>query len=511
MHAPDPNYKIPTCKEWVPEPLRFWLYIAFVLSFQFSGAVYMALASQRAGAQGILREDVMMSGNAMLVGMTMVFPILFPLKFSFAGKNTLLFCSLGLVACNLITLYARSMAILVPVCFFAGGIRMLGTFECFSTIQLKITPTRDFAKFFPVIYMIILGMVQFSGMMAGRIANRFQWEAMHVLVIGSLLCVALGTRIFLRYVRLPAPFPMGKIDWLGGALWALLLLQIAFVLNYGEHFEWFDGHIICGVTVTSLVTLLVIVWRSHYIVQPYIEFHAFRHRNVLTSLGLFAALCLLLAAPEVLQRSYTSGVLHYGSLETFWLNGPVLAGIVFGAVLCYVGFAKFEVGYRGMTILGFLMVLGYLIGMYLVVSPATTREAMIAPLFLRGAGNVMIFVVLTTYAARTVPMHHFFQVLCIMGFVHTDLGDPLGGAVVERMLAICMRKSIQSLGTVIDGQDTFAAALPFEKVVSEFQRQVLLVSVKEGFGILILFSILVLCISAATRYRKAIRLKMPRW
>jgi len=354
-------------------------------------------------------------------------------------------------------------------------------------------------------------MVQFSGLMAGRIANRFQWEAMHVLVIGILLCVALGTRIFLRYIRLPAPFPMGKIDFLGGALWALLLLQIAFVLNYGEHFDWYDDHIICGVTVSALATLLAIIWRSHYIVQPYIEFHAFRHHNVLTILGLFAALCLLLAAPDVLQRSYTSGVLHYGYLETLWLNGPVLAGSIFGAILCAVGFAKFDVGYRGMTIIGFLMVLGYLIGMYLVVSPATTREAMIVPLFLRGAGNVMVFVVLTIYASRTVPMHHFFQVLCIMGFVHTDLGDPLGGAVVERVLAICMRKSIQSLGTVIDGQDPLAAAMPLENVVSEFQRQVLLVSVKEGFGIMILFGILVLCISAAMRYRKAIRFKMPRW
>jgi len=511
MHEPQGPYQIPTCREWVPEPLRAWLYLAFVLCIQFSGAVTMALTSQRAAAQGMLREDVLMAGFSMLVGMTMIFPDLFPLKFSRTGKSTLFLCALGLVACNVVSMYARSMAILVPTCFFAGSIRMLATFECFSTIQLKITPTRDFGKFLPVVYSVVLGMVQFSGLVAVHLADRFRWEAMNVLSIGLLLCVALATRVFLKHIRLAPPFPFGKADWLGHAMWSLFLLQGLFVLTYGEHFEWFDADCIRSAVAGMLAMLLAILARQRYVERPYIDLRAFGHRNVLTILVLFAALSFLLSTPDVLQRAFTGGVLHYGALEESWLNAPVLVGILCGALFCFVAIPRFQIGYRIATILGITLVLGYLVGMVRIMSPDTTREMMIVPLFLRGMGSAMVFTVLTIYAARTIPFHHFFQMLAIMGFVHTDLGEPLGCAIVERLLALRLRTGIQTLGSSIDGLDPLPASQPLGAAVGQFQRDVLLVSIRNGYGIMILFGILVVCLAAAARYRKVARFKMPRW
>lgn len=511
MHEPQGPYRIPTCRDWVPEPLRAWLYLAIVLCIQFSGAVTMALASQRAAAQGMLREDVMMAGFSMLVGMTMIFPNLFPLKFSRTGKSTLFLCALGLVACNLVSLHARSMAILVPVSFFAGSIRMLATFECFSTIQLKITPTRDFGKFLPVVYSVVLGMVQFSGLVAVHLADRFRWEAMNVLSIGLLLGVALSTRVFLKHVRLPPPFPFGKTDWLGHAMWSLLLLQAVFVLVYGEHFEWFDADSIRLATAGMLVMLLAILVRHRYAERPYIDLHAFGHRNVLTILVLFAALSFLLSTPDVLQRAFTGGVLHYGAVQEAWLNAPVLAGILCGALFCFVVIPRYRIGYRVSTILGLCLVLGYLIGMVRIMSPDATRAMMMVPLFLRGMGSAMVFAVLTTYAARTIPFHHFFQMLAIMGFVHTDLGEPLGCAIVDRLLAMRLRTGIQVLGGSLDGLDPLPASQSMDTVVAQFQREVLLVSIRQGYGIMIMFGILVVCLAAGARYRKVARFKLLRW
>lgn len=509
MHEPQGPYRIPTCRDWVPERLRAWLYLSFVLCIQFSGAVTMALAAQRASAQGMLREDVMMAGFSMLVGMTMTFPNLFPLKFSRTGKSTLFLCALGLVACNLVSMYARSMAILVPTCFFAGSIRMLATFECFSTIQLKITPTRDFGKFLPVVYSVVLGMVQFSGLVAAHLADRFRWEAMNVLSIGLLLYVMLAGRVFLKHIRLPPPFPFGKADWLGHAMWSLFLLQGLFVLTYGEHFEWFEADCIRLATAGMLVMLLAILARQRYVERPYIDLRAFGHRNVLTILVLFAALSFLLSTPDVLQRAFTGGILHYGALEEAWLNVPVLAGILCGALFCFVAIPRFRIGYRASTILGLCLVLGYLVGMVRIISPDATREMMMVPLFLRGMGTVMVFAVLTTYAARTVPIHHFFQMLAIMCFVHTDLGEPLGCAIVDRLFAMRLRTGIQVLGSNLDGLDPLSASQPMGTVVEQFQREVLLLSIRQGFGIMILFGCLVVCLAAAARYRKVARFKLP--
>jgi len=495
----------------VPERLRAWLYLSFVLCIQFSGAVSMALSAQRAAAQGILREDVLMAGFSMLVGMTMIFPNLFPLKFSRTGKSTLFLCSSELVACNLVSMHVRSMAILVPLCFLAGSIRMLATFECFSTIQLKITPTRDFGKFLPVVYAVVLGMVQFSGLVAAHLAERFRWEAMNVLSIGLLLCLALSTRVFLRHVRLPLPFPFGKTDWLGHAMWSIFLLQGLFVLVYGEHFEWFEADCIRLATAGMLVMLLAILMRSRYAERPYIDLRAFGHRNVVTILVLFAALSFLLATPDVLQRAFTGGVLHFGALEEAWLNAPVLVGILCGALFCFVAIPRLRIGYRTATLLGIVLVLGYLGGMYRLMSTDTTREMMMVPLFLRGMGSAIVFAVLTIYAARTVPIHHFFQMLAIMGFVHTDLGEPLGCAIVDRLLAMRLRTGIQVLGTNLDGLDPLPATQSIGTVVAQFQREVLLLSIRQGFGIMILFGILVVCLAAGARYRKVARFKLPRW
>lgn len=70
-----------------------------------------------------------------------------------------------------------------------------------------------------------------------------------------------------------------------------------------------------------------------------------------------------------------------------------------------------------MTIFGFFLILGYLVGMYLLVSPDTTRAALFLPLALRGAGYATLYIVLSLYASRTVPFLHFFHVLAFFGFM----------------------------------------------------------------------------------------------
>jgi len=504
-------YRLMAFKDFVPETMRFWIYIIWGIIFHLSGGIYVALASQMVGSLALLQEDVIFVGFSAFVGMTIIFPVLFRLKFRFTNKTLLLSASIGLIVCNLITMSTRSLPVLVGVCFFAGILRVMGFFECMSTIQLKITPTRDFAKFFPVVYMVVLGCIQLSGITAGYMSYFYSWEYMNLLAIGMLSVVAISVVFLLRHFRATTPQPFTGIDWLGAFLWSLCIMLIIFVLEYGEHYDWLDSEYIRMAITGALVAFGMIVWRSKYIQHPYIDLHVFKHRHVNTIIFLFTAMCLLLATPNILQNAYTGAIVHYDLLTTLLLNWSVLAGIIAGAIFSYLAMVKWECGYKFVTGMGFVFIVFYLVSIYFLISPATSKEQLYLPLFFRGAGNVVIYVALTVYAARTIPFMPFFQALTVFGFVRTCVGIPLGTAIIGRALSICTKKDVMSLSSEIDLQNQIVHTMPFNEIIEEVHRQALMVSIKELFGYAAIAGVFILLLVLCTRYKSLFRFKMPRW
>jgi len=498
-------------KEFVPQKAGFVIYILFGLIFQLSGGIYLALAGQMTGSLVILREDVMYIGYSSFVGMTVVFPLLFRLKFRFTNKTLLLSAAIGLIICNIITMNSASIPVLVITSFFAGMLRVMGFFECLSTIQLKITPTRDFAKFFPVVYGLVLGSVQLSGLIAGYIAYYYNWQFMNLLAIGMLSVVAIACMLLYRHFRPQAPQPLTGIDWLGCFLWSLLMMLLIFVLEYGEHYEWLDSYYIRFAITGAVIILIFIFVRSKYIKQPFIDFHAFKYRHVGTLIFLFTSMCILLATPNILQNAFTGAILHYDMLNNLSLSWAVLAGIAGGAIFSYLTLVKLECSFKFVTNIGFVCILFYLIPMYFLISPVTSKEMFYIPMFFRGAGNTIIYVVLTVYASRNIPFIHFFQVLAIFGFFRTCLGGPIGGAILDRMLLVSTKKDMMSLSGELDSQNSFFHYIPLDRIANELSRQSLMVSIKEVYGYAVVAGIFILLLALSTRYRNLLKFKMPRW
>ena len=68
-------------RDFVPEGWRFWLILLFPVVFQMSDGVFMGLSTQIASDLSLLSEDILMCGFAGMIGVTMTFPLLFPLLF----------------------------------------------------------------------------------------------------------------------------------------------------------------------------------------------------------------------------------------------------------------------------------------------------------------------------------------------------------------------------------------------------------------------------------------------
>ena len=141
MHPTGP-FTIPAIRSFIPEKVKPWIIVIFVVIFQISGGVYLAAVSEMVGSMALMQEDIMMAGYASMTGMALTFAIMFRLKFRFTSKTSLLTCCIALMIANLICLCTRSVPVLVGTCFVAGFFRMWGTFECNSTIQLWLTLKR---------------------------------------------------------------------------------------------------------------------------------------------------------------------------------------------------------------------------------------------------------------------------------------------------------------------------------------------------------------------------------
>ena len=153
---------MPMFRSFVPEKIRPWLYVLMAFTFQFSGGVYLGTMGQMMGETAFMREDIMMCLYANLAGMAIWFPMLFRMKFRFTNKTLLTASAAGALVCNVLAPQVTFLPLLWDLCFIEGICKIEGTFECMSTIQLWMTPKRDFTIFFPFLHIVILGSMQLS-------------------------------------------------------------------------------------------------------------------------------------------------------------------------------------------------------------------------------------------------------------------------------------------------------------------------------------------------------------
>lgn len=218
---------MPMMRSFVPRRLQPWLYVFMAVTFQLSGGLYMGTLSHMMGETTLMREDLQMCLYANLAGMAIYFPLLFRMKFRFTNKTLLAAAALTVLACNALVTCTTFLPLLWALCFIEGIGKIQGTFECMSTIQLWMTPRRDFTVFFPL-HIIILGSMQVSDLLSAWLAYYFHWTGMQWFMCGVMLIDLFVLTCCTRHFRIVKKFPLLGIDWLGGLLWALLLLEIAY-------------------------------------------------------------------------------------------------------------------------------------------------------------------------------------------------------------------------------------------------------------------------------------------
>lgn len=483
------TFSIPQMRDFVPQRLRPWILVVFVLVFQFSGGVYLASVAEMVGSTQLLQEDIQMAGYASLVGMALFFGMMFRLKMAVKSKPTLLLCCSVILLANIICANTTSVPLLVATCFVSGFFRIWGTFECNSTIQLWITPKRDMSVFFCYVYLIVNSTINLSGIMSVYLAFWQTWEYMHYAIVLALLLVMLTTLIIYNDKRVMPPLPLYGIDWLGMLMWGVVGLCVVFVCTYGEHYDWFDSFHIRFATFLGVITFILNRWRASFIHHSYIFHDLFsRYPMVLMLIGIIVLGDTLLAPEHIFEHALMEGILGYDSLNVISLNWVGFLGTLLGCLVVYVLFARWKWPYQRMLMIAFLCYIFYLAYFYFVIDYNLPKEALFLPIIMRTVGYViMATAVLTANTSLPFPFY-FCQAVCVQNLFSAALAGCIGSAIVGRMLRVVQKMNFTELCAGID----HLSPLPrqgWEAAYGMTQAQALLESMKEIYGILLLVAI----------------------
>jgi hypothetical protein len=505
-------FVIPAFRPFVPRKLQPWIYVFFAFTFQFSGCRYLGALNEMVGEQSLLREDLQMCLYANLAGLAIYFPLLFRMKFRFTNKTLLLASCIGILLCNWVAPHVTFLPLLWAICFIEGCLKLQGTFECLSNIQLWMTPKRDFTVFFPVLHLFILGGLYLQDFTTSYLASIGAWPLMNTLVCGIMLFNLLILVVFTRHFRFMRKFPLVGIDWSGMALWTALVLQIAYIFDYGDYLDWWNSPVVRILTATILITLGAALWRMYTVRHPYIDPQIWRFRYVKPILLLITVVEALLGTEYVLEEVFLEEGMHYDALTGAFYDWYLLAGCIVGCLFALWWMKAMHFSYVRLIIVGLFCLLGYLVGMYLLVNPEISREQLFWPIFFRGLATAILGSAFLTSLHDSMNFFTFFQGLAIFQCLHLVVGGLIGSAIYAHWLRYFINEGFGRYGQAIDTANFSAAPFDLGGFMEHFVEQMELISIRTIYGWVIYacvaFILLFLLYDAPARRDLK---KMPSW
>lgn len=476
--GPPMTFAMPMYHDFVPKWIRPWIYVVLAFCFQLSNGMYLGAMNNIVGEWGIMREDVQMCLYATLIGMALYFPVLFRMKFRFSNKLLLMTSAAVIVVCNLLATFRMPLPLLWALCVLCGMAKIQGTFECMSTIQLWMTPKRDFGVFFPILHIILLCSIEVAGYLAAWFAFDMHWLVMALMLV-VLLVQALLTRPF---HAMPQIVPLKGIDWMGALLWCVLWLQVAWLLNYGDWLDWWHSSDFRLVTGTMLITLAVCLQRMMHHPKPYIEPAMWTYHNVVPVILLIGVVEALFSCEHVLEMVYYEEVMHYADHTCEALNQWSLPGIVAGCLFSIGWLKLMRWNVYKLIALALVAFCIYAGGFYVLVDANISIEQLRIPILWRGFSYAVLCISFMWCLHAIMSFEHFFQALSVFNVLHMFVGGLVGAALHGRGMRYYVADGFARCSGFVDSVRLSARAVNFPQMMNGIVEGFLAQSVKILFG-----------------------------
>ncbi|HET7321001.1 MAG TPA: DHA2 family efflux MFS transporter permease subunit [Longimicrobiaceae bacterium] len=264
--------------------------------------------------------------------------------------------------------------------------------------------------------------------LGGILVDRYNWPWIFFINIPVCITAILVISAYV-YDTEEAKKP-GKIDIPGFALLALGIGTLQFVLERGEHYDWFQSNLIVLLAAVSVVSLLLMVWWELGAEEPVLDLRVLKDRSLWSGSLFGAALGLGLYGSIFALPIFAQQLLGFDAETTGWILFPGAVGSAVAMVIVARGGNK--VDGRIFIVLGAL-ILAWAMVLHSRLTLQSGPADMFWPITLRGFGTGMMFVPLTAAAMAGLQGRQLGQGAAIFNLAR-QMGGSMGIAALATLL-----------------------------------------------------------------------------
>ncbi|SMC69232.1 DHA2 family efflux MFS transporter permease subunit [Pedobacter africanus] len=378
-------------KKWI---ITFTVITASLLELIDTTIVNVAIP-QIQGNLGATLEDVAWLSTGYAVANVIVLPMSGWLGSRFGRKNYFLFSIVLFTIASFLCGNATNLEELIAFRILqglAGG----GLISTAQAILIETWPREDVG-----IATALFGLGAVVGPTVGPTIGGYlleisTWPLIFYVNIPVGILAAYCTYMFVR--ETPKDGKGMPVDWWGILLLAIAVGSLQTVLEKGESEDWFATPYITALAVTSVLGLLLFIWRELSTDHPIVNFKIMRHRSF--SVGMFTSFILGfgLYGSVFVFPVFCQNLLGFSPLQTGELLFP--GGLCTIVMMPFIGIMlKKNIPAQFMATIGMFL---FFVFCYML-SKSTLQSGtndFFLPLMIRGVGMALLFVPLTTLAIQ---------------------------------------------------------------------------------------------------------------
>lgn len=222
------------------------------------------------------------------------------------------------------------------------------------------------------------------------------------------------------------------IDSIGLAALTIGIGCLQYVLERGEPEDWFSSSFIIAGSIVAAIALPFFVWWELRVQDPIINLRLFKDRIVTAGVGLQSILGVFLYGVVFILPIFAGRTLHLDATQTGMLFIP--GSLLTAFMMPFVGKALQKFDPRLLISVGF----GACISFLLVLtgfSSLSSRDDLLAALFLRGLGMAFLFVPINSSILSQFQGMALGQVSGLLNLFR-QIGGSIGIALVATMLSV---------------------------------------------------------------------------
>jgi MFS transporter, DHA2 family, multidrug resistance protein len=388
-------------KPWVPEwGIRIAIFSLFLPNLVLFG-ISTANANSACSFYGFEPNDVQFSLIALYTGLVGFFPLEKRFASFFVTKDYLFMSVLFEIVTAYACYNARDLYMLILFRFLQGIANSCLASVCSSLIFSRLYTERSRAIGYSIVFGILLSVTPFITLISAPFLDFLDYDRLYFLMMYTFIPGSLFFLVIMRRGHLNPRIPISSIDWQSFVIYSLALLLIAYVLIYGQQYNWFSDKRMRWAFFVFLIATGLYVLRQMRLKTPYINLNVFSSPKFVTGFFLILVFYITRGAFN-LTTTYFSSVLgmdpiHTGDILVFNILGVLIGAIVSSRLL--ISYRPF----RMIWITGFSALLIYFLWMIFLFDSMAESSAFVIPLVLQGFGSGMLLASIIISMVTAVP------------------------------------------------------------------------------------------------------------